>query len=173
MLLEYFDQCATEFGIRDNIRFNTSVESAEFDEKTQIWKVLVKRADGVSQALEANAIISAVGQLNRPRLPDIEGRETFQGISFHSAKWEHGHDLTGKRIAVIGTGASAFQFIPEIATQAGKIFVFQRTPNWIAIDAVYHDDVPEGQHWLINHAPFYAKWFRLLMFWHLAEGVLA
>ena len=93
VLLKYFNQCADEFGIRPHIRFNTSVESAEFDEKTYTWRVQVKSADGVSQTLEAQAVISAVGQLNRPRLPDIEGRETFNGISFHSARWEHGHDL--------------------------------------------------------------------------------
>ena len=172
VLLKYFNQCADEFGIRSHIRFNTSVESVEFDEKTCTWRVHVKSADGVSQALEAQAVISAVGQLNRPRLPDIEGRETFNGISFHSARWEHGHDLTDKRIAVIGTGASAFQFVPEIAKQAGEVFVFQRTPNWIAIEPVYHDDIPEGKHWLLKHVPFYAKWFRIFRFWHIAEGVL-
>ena len=173
VLREYFDQCASEFGIRDKICFNTSVESAEFDEKTHTWKVRVLGADGVSQTLQANAVISAVGQLNRPRLPDIDGRDTFGGISFHSARWEHEHDLTDKRIAVIGTGASAFQFVPETAKQAREVFVFQRTPNWIAIDPVYHDDIPEGKHWLLNHLPFYAKWFRVFRFWHLAEGVLA
>ena len=172
VLLEYFNKCADEFGIRPHIRFNTSVELAEFDEKTYTWRVRVKSANGVSQTLEAQAVISAVGQLNRPRLPDIEGRETFNGISFHSARWEHGHDLTDKRIAVIGTGASAFQFVPEIAKQASEVFVFQRTPNWIAIEPVYHDDIPEGKHWLLKHVPFYAKWFRVFRFWHIAEGVL-
>jgi 4-hydroxyacetophenone monooxygenase len=172
VLLNYFNQCADEFGIRPHIRFKTSVESAEFDETTCTWRVQVESADGVSEVLDAQAVISAVGQLNRPRLPDIEGRETFNGISFHSARWEHGHDLTDKRIAVIGTGASAFQFVPEIARQAGEVFVFQRTPNWIAIEPVYHDDIPEGKHWLLKHVPFYAKWFRVFRFWHIAEGVL-
>ena len=172
VLLKYFNECADEFGIRPHIRFNTSVELAEFDERTYTWRVRVKSADGVSQTLEAQAVISAVGQLNRPRLPDIKGRETFNGISFHSARWEHGYDLTDKRIAVIGTGASAFQFVPEIAKQAREVFVFQRTPNWIAIEPVYHDDIPEGKHWLLKHVPFYAKWFRVFRFWHIAEGVL-
>ena len=173
VLLEYFNECADEFGIRPNIRFNTSVEWAEFDEKTNSWKVGVKGNDGMVQTLEANAIISSVGQLNRPRLPDIPGRDKFAGISFHSARWGHEHDLTAKRIAVIGTGASAFQLVPEIAKRAGEVFVFQRSPNWIRIDPVYHDDVPKGVHWLLNHVPFYAKWFRVFLFWHHAEGVLA
>ena len=173
VLLTYFNRCADEFGIRDNIRFNTSVESAEFDEKAHTWKVRVKDADGVSQTLQANVVISAVGQLSRPRLPDIEGRDTFGGSSFHSARWGHGHDLTDKRIAVIGTGASAFQSVPEIAKQAGEVFVFQRTPNWIAIDPAYHDNIPEGKHWLLNRVPFYAKWFRVFRFWQTAEGLLA
>ena len=173
VLLEYFNQCADEFGIRPHIRFNTSVESAEFDEKTHTWKVQVKGTDGAGQTLQANAVISAVGQLNRPKLPDIEGRDMFSGISFHSARWQHEHDLTDKRIAVIGTGASAFQFVPEIAKQAGEVFVFQRTPPWIAIDPVYPDDIPAGKHWLLCHVPFYAKWFRIFRFWHAGEGVLA
>ena len=93
MLLKYFNECAEEFGIRPHVRFNTSVESVELDEKTYTWRVRFKSDDGVSQTLEAQAVISAVGQLNRPRLPDIEGREAFNGISFHSARWEHGHDF--------------------------------------------------------------------------------
>jgi 4-hydroxyacetophenone monooxygenase len=96
------------------------------------------------ETIEANAVISAVGQLNRPRLPEIAGRDGFQGIAFHSARWEHQHDLRGKRIGVIGTGASAFQFVPEIAKVAADVVVFQRTPPWILPTPDYHADIPGG-----------------------------
>ncbi|MBD3647374.1 MAG: NAD(P)/FAD-dependent oxidoreductase, partial [Pseudomonadales bacterium] len=168
----YFDNVATEFGIRQNIRFNTEVEKAEFDESSGEWQVHVRDKDGNTETLQANAVISAVGQLNRPRYPDIKGVDTFKGPAFHSARWEHDHDLKGKRIGVIGTGASAFQFVPEIAKEAKEVVVFQRTPPWIAPREEYHDYIPEGKHWLLNKVPYYAKWFRFLMFWRTSEGLL-
>ena len=172
VLREYFTRCADEFGIRPNIRFKTSVESAEYDEITNTWTVRIEGQDGARETLQANAIISAVGQLNRPKLPEIEGRKSFKGIAFHTARWQHEHDLTGKRIAVVGTGASAFQSVPEIAQQAEEVYVFQRTPNWIIHIPEYHDDYSEEGHWLNHHLPYYAKWFRLFLFWQNAEGIL-
>jgi 4-hydroxyacetophenone monooxygenase len=123
--------------------------------------------------LTANAVIAATGQLNRPRWPDIPGQDRFRGVAFHSAQWEHQHDLTGKRIAVIGTGASAFQFVPVIAEQAGDIQVFQRTPPWMSPTPEYFQEIPAQKHWLLNHVPYYAKWYRFWMFWRTAEGLLA
>lgn len=173
VLLEYFDGIATRYGIRDNIRFNTEVKRAEFDVSKGVWHVHVRTADGVEQTIEANAVITAVGQLNRPRMPDIAGVGSFAGPAFHSGRWEHQHDLTGKKIIVIGTGASAFQFVPEIAKQASEVTVFQRTPPWIVPNPDYHAKIPEGKHWLLNHVPFYGKWFRFLMFWRTSEGLLS
>lgn len=172
VLLNYFDGIATQFGIRDNIRFNTEVKSAEFVEDTGTWRVQVE-SGGKSETLEANAVITAVGQLNRPRFPKIRGVGNFAGPEFHSARWEHQHDLTGKRVIVIGTGASAFQFVPEVARQAADVTVFQRTPPWILPNPDYHAAIPAGKHWLLNHVPYYAKWFRFLMFWRTSEGLLA
>ncbi|MDQ1394893.1 MAG: 4-hydroxyacetophenone monooxygenase, partial [Acidimicrobiaceae bacterium] len=115
VLLDYFQRCADVFGIRDHIRFGTEVRSATWSDEDERWTVVVRTADGVEESIGANAVISAVGQLNRPSFPTIEGRDSFEGPSFHSARWDHSVDLTGKRVAVIGTGASAVQFIPEIA----------------------------------------------------------
>ena len=173
VLREYFSRCATDYQIRDHIRFNAEVEEAAYDDRTHRWTVQVRTTDGRRETLEANVVISAVGQLNRPKLPDIEGRDTFAGVAFHSARWEHQHDLRGKRIAVIGTGASAFQFVPEIAKQAGDVAVFQRTPPWILPTPDYHADIPAGKHWLLNHVPYYGKWYRFWMFWRVAEGLLS
>jgi 4-hydroxyacetophenone monooxygenase len=172
-LLDYFRRVADEYGIRDAVQFETEVEEAAFDEATATWRVTVRRADGSREALAANAVISAVGQLNRPRYPEIPGMERFRGESFHSALWNHDVPLVGKRIAVIGTGASAFQFVPLIAEQASQVNVFQRTPPWMSPTPDYFQDIPAEKHWLLNHVPYYAKWYRFWMFWRTAEGLLA
>lgn len=171
VLLDYFDTIATRYGIREHICFNTEVQRAAFDEATGRWQITATR-DGETVRHDANAVIAAVGQLNRPRFPDVSGVGSFDGPEFHSARWEYEHDLTGKKVAVVGTGASAFQFVPEIAKEAGSIAIFQRTPPWIVPNPDYHASIPEGKHWLLNHVPWYAKWFRFLMFWRTSEGLL-
>ena len=105
VLLDYFRRCADAFGLRDDVQFGTQVRSATWSEADKRWTVVIDPGDGHEQAVEANAVISAVGQLNRPLFPDITGRETFAGPSFHSARWNHDVDLGGKRVAVIGTCA--------------------------------------------------------------------
>ncbi len=171
VLLAYFRRVADKHGLRRHIRFDTSVEEAVFDEARAVWRVEVKTKDGGREILEAAALITAVGQLNRPRYPDIDGVETFDGPSFHSARWRHDVDLTGKRVAVIGTGASAFQFVPEIAPKVAHLEVFQRTPPWCLPGPTYHHDVPQGKKWLLEHVPFYGKWYRFWLFWMLTDGL--
>ena len=173
VLRRYFDDCATQYGLRENIRFHTDVEAATYDEDRGVWRVDVRHRDGTAETLLANAIISAVGQLNRPKWPDIPGQDRYRGIAFHSTEWEHEHDLAGKKVVVIGTGASAFQFAPEVAKEAASVTIFQRTAPWIFNAPEYHEYVPDGKHWLLNHVPYYAKWFRFSMFWRMAEGILA
>ena len=173
VLRRYFDDCATRYGLRENIRFHTDVEAATYDEDRGVWHVDVRHRDGTAETLVANAIISAVGQLNRPKWPDIPGQDRYRGIAFHSTQWEHEHDLAGKKVVVIGTGASAFQFAPEVAKEAASVTIFQRTAPWIFNAPEYHEYVPDGKHWLLNHVPYYAKWFRFSMFWRMAEGILA
>ena len=130
ILLDYFRDCAGEYGVREHIRFNTEVLSAEFSDDRCTWALRLRTSDGGDETIEAQAVISAVGQLNRPKMPDIAGMERFAGPSFHSARWDHSIDLTGKRVAVIGTGASAAQFIPAIANGVAELTIFQRTPPW-------------------------------------------
>ena len=173
VLHRYFDDCATHYGLRENIRFNTDVEAATYDERAGVWQVDIRRRDGTTETLVANAIISAVGQLNRPRWPDIPGQDRYRGIAFHSTEWEHEHDLAARKVVVIGTGASAFQFAPEVAKEAASVTIFQRTAPWIFNAPDYHEYVSDGKHWLLNHVPFYAKWYRFGMFWRMAEGILA
>ena len=117
-------------------------------------------------------LISAVGQLNRPAFPAIPGIDDFEGISFHSARWEHDVDLAGRRVAVIGTGCSAAQFIPTVADEAAHLTVFQRTPNWLAPAETIADEINADTRWLFDHVPSYAHWWRLYQFWRMAEGML-
>jgi cation diffusion facilitator CzcD-associated flavoprotein CzcO len=109
-----------------HIRFDHEVANAIFDESRGIW--LIRFGNGATT--EARVLISAVGQLHRPVLPDIPGLETFKGPVFHSARWDHSFDPAGKTVASIGAGPSAIQYVPEIAKQARQLHVFQRTPAW-------------------------------------------
>jgi 4-hydroxyacetophenone monooxygenase len=172
VLLDYFQRCAETFGLREHIWFNSEVVSATWSDDQSKWAVEV-RSGGETKSIEANAVVSAVGQLNRPAYPAIPGRDTFSGPSFHSARWRHDLDLRGKRVAVIGTGASAVQFIPEIAPVVGELLVFQRTPPWFGPTPDYHDPVSPGQSWLYGHVPSYSEWNRFWIFWRLGDGVLA
>jgi 4-hydroxyacetophenone monooxygenase len=172
VLLDYFRRCAEVFGLREHIRFDTEVLSAEWSDQDLRWTVRVRRPDGVEEELDAAVVVSAVGQLNRPMYPDIPGRDTFAGPSFHSARWDHDLDLSGKRVAVIGTGASAVQFIPEIAPEVGELLVFQRTPPWFGPTPDYHDEVSPGLRWLYAHVPSYSEWNRFWIFWRMGDGAL-
>ena len=171
-LLDYFRHSARDFGVRPFIRFSTTVESMMFDDHSATWTVCTVDQSGRSETATFEAVINATGQLNRPKLPDIPGRSSFAGPAFHSAEWDHDVDLTGKRVAVIGTGASAAQFIPIVAERAGQVLVLQRTPNWLLPTPEYHDDVSQGQRWLLNHVPRYSQWYRFWLFWRYAEGML-
>ncbi len=171
-LLDHFRQCVDDFGLRPHIRFETEVLDAQFEPDGATWNVHVRKADGTTETLEVQAVVSAVGQLNRPNLPDIEGRDEFAGTAFHSARWDHDVDLRGKRVAVIGTGASAAQLIPIVAEQAAQLVVFQRTANWLFDTPEYHDDLADGHRWLLDHVPSYTQWSRLWLFWRTHEGLL-
>ncbi len=168
-LHRYFRQCVDEFGIRPNIRFNTEVTSVEYDDETATWTVCTVGPDGAEATLQANAVISAVGQLNRPQLPSIEGRESFAGPAFHSARWDHSVDVTGKRVGVIGTGCSAAQFAPIVAEQVEHLEIFQRTPNWQFWVPHYRQEVPQGFQYLLGHVPYYRQWYRFWLFWRSSE----
>ncbi|MEP6389937.1 MAG: NAD(P)/FAD-dependent oxidoreductase [Halioglobus sp.] len=171
VLRQYFSDTADDYRLREHICFNTEVKEGRYDESTGLWHLEVQGPNG-PESLATNAVISAVGQLNRPQIPEIPGAESFTGPRFHSAQWQHEHDLAGKRIGVIGTGGSAFQFIPILAEQAESVTIFQRTPPWIVPNEQYFQEVPAGKHWLLRHVPFYAKWFRFSIFWRAAEGPL-
>jgi len=171
VLLDYFRKVADDEGLRPLIRFGTEVTAIELDESTMTWTLQLLGPDG-EESLEANAVVSGVGQLNRPNMPKIAGMESFAGPAFHSARWDPGVDIAGKRVAVIGTGASAAQLIPVVAEQAADLTIYQRTPAWFIPTPDYHDAVSPGALWLFHNVPGYAHWFRLWIFWRFVEGLL-
>jgi 4-hydroxyacetophenone monooxygenase len=172
VLLDYFRSCADQYDIRDDIRFNTEVLSADFDDAACTWTLRLRTPDGREETVATNAIVSATGQLNRPNIPQIPGASVFAGPSFHSARWDYGVDLKGKRVAVIGTGASAAQFVPSIAPDVAQLDLYQRTPNWFVPVPHYHADVPQGLQWLLTHVPHYPHWYRFWTFWTTTDGLL-
>jgi 4-hydroxyacetophenone monooxygenase len=169
-ILGYFRDSASALGLRDRIQFETEVTAAFFDEADARWTVTVREPGGATRAYRANAVVSAVGQLNQPRFPDIPGRETFAGYSIHSARWDRDVDLSGLRVGVIGTGASSYQIVPSIAPAAGEMVLFQRTPPWTVPTPVYHSRISDGLTWLFKHVPYYSRWFRFYQFWTSVEG---
>jgi len=124
----YMNQCADDFAVRDRFRFSRSVTLARFDEDKMAWRVEVGFG---AEVHFARSLILATGGLSRPQMPAIEGLDAFEGALFHTARWNHEAPLAGRRVAVIGTGASAIQVVPELAKIAGHLAVFQRTPPWI------------------------------------------
>ncbi|WP_380871633.1 monooxygenase [Sphingomonas sp. DBB INV C78] len=171
ILLEYFKGVVEKYDLRPHIRFGCKVEEANFDDDEETWTISFTDDEGSVEALTANIFVSAVGQLNVPRYPDIPGLADFAGPSFHSANWRHDVDLQGKRVAVVGTGASAFQFVPEIAPEAAHLDVYQRTPPWLLPTPHYHDPVSSGQRWLLANVPFYQNWYRFWLYWRTVDGM--
>ena len=130
-ILAYLRRCADKYGVRDKISFGCEVTGAAFDEASSLWRVEWRDAQWRVHVAHARALVSAVGLLGRPAIPPLPGLGSFGGPVFHSAQWNHDVVLHGKRVAVIGTGASAIQFVPELARDAARLTVFQRTPSWI------------------------------------------
>jgi cation diffusion facilitator CzcD-associated flavoprotein CzcO len=157
-ILAYIQECAERFGIADHIEFGTSVASARFEQDRSIWHIHT----GAGDIRTADFFVSAVGQLNRPNIPQIDGLDGFEGPMFHSAKWDHDCNLAGQRVAVIGTGASATQFLPGVAEQAEHVLLFQRTPVWVQPFRDY--DYPRWASRLFRWVPGAARLYRMWLF---------
>ncbi|MGH3724669.1 MAG: flavin-containing monooxygenase [Mycobacterium sp.] len=168
-LRDYFQAVVDKHGLGEHVLWETEVESAIWDERDALWTVRVRTKSGEMQEIQARAVISAVGQLNRPSIPAIDGAGAFSGPAFHSARWDGSVDLTGKRVALIGAGASGFQIAPAVAAKVEHLTVFQRTPQWMFPNAMYHDRVEGGVRWAMRHLPFYGRWYRFLLLWPGAD----
>jgi cation diffusion facilitator CzcD-associated flavoprotein CzcO len=126
-ILGYLEHCVRKYGLEPHIRFGSEIESARFDVDESVWRIRTTAGEEVA----ADVMVSGVGQLNRPSVPALPGLSDFRGPCFHSARWDHAVDLVGKQVAVVGNAASAIQFIPQIAPEAGRLRIFQRSPNWM------------------------------------------
>ncbi len=164
-LQAYFQRVMDKHDIGRHVRWETEVTEAVWDDAAATWAVTVRDRTGAMTTLTARAVISAVGQLNRPHRPAIAGQDRFAGPAFHSSEWDHTIDLRGKRVAMIGAGASGFQIAPAIAEDVAHLTVFQRTAQWMFPNPNYHQPVGPGVRWALRHLPFYGRWYRFLLFW--------
>jgi 4-hydroxyacetophenone monooxygenase len=168
----YLSDAFDQVGASRSARFETEVIRAEFDEIAGRWNVELRAATGEVEIAAFDAIVSAVGVLNRPKLPRIDGIDTFRGPSFHSSQWPSDLDLAGRRVAVIGSGASAMQIVPAIADQVSHLLVFQRTPPWVAPFDKFHQEIAADVRYLLRTFPVYRAWYFLKLYWQLGDKVL-
>jgi cation diffusion facilitator CzcD-associated flavoprotein CzcO/acetyl esterase/lipase len=163
----YLRRCAQKYGLATHLRCHAEVGEASFDEAAGLWRVRLR--DGAE--LSARILITATGQLSNPAMPRIEGLDSFRGPAFHSSCWDHSVDLSGKRVAVIGTGASATQFVPAIAPKAGRLTVFQRSPGW----TIPRPDKPyrAWQKSLFRAAPWIMRLYRGMIYTQYESRALA
>lgn len=170
-ILSYITDCAARHRVLERIRFGTEVLRARYDSDRHQWLVDLRTADGRDETVHTDVLISAVGSLNRPKLPDIPGMETFAGPAFHTARWPSGIDLSGKRVGLVGNGSSGVQVGRSLASAAAKLVAFQRSPHWAAPNPNTHLPVSAGKQWLLEHLPFYAQWYRFILYWHNGDGL--
>jgi 4-hydroxyacetophenone monooxygenase len=168
---KYARDVAERHNIISNIEFSTEVSSLKWNNDSNSWTAEIE-SNGTTRSEEFPVVITAVGQLNRPNLAPARGIENFTGSWFHSAHWDHSVDLAGKRVAVIGTGASAMQFMRTVAATAGDVTIYQRSPQWIRPSSDYHRTVSTDTMWLLENVPFYAQWYRFGLFWRFGDGLL-
>jgi len=171
-LKEYLQDTFESIGAEPRTRFGTDVIRVTFDESSEGWLADLRGPDGSEETLWFNAIISAVGILNRPKMPNVEGLDDFAGASFHSCDWPEGLDVTNKRVAVIGSGASAMQIVPAIARDVRSITVFQRTPPWVAPFEKFMQPIDVRARQLMRTFPVYRAWYWLKLYWQFGDKVL-
>lgn len=170
-IADYLTRCADEFAVVDNIEFETEVVAARWDESSHHWQITT-RSGGQENTVIAPVFVSAIGVLNVPKAPAIDGLDDFDGAMFHTARWPSSVDIDGRDVGVIGTGASSMQLVPSIADQVSKLTVYQRSPQWVRPIDGYGSDIPDAGRWLLQNVPFYAEWFRFIMFWRYGDGLL-
>lgn len=169
----YLKNTAEDLGITERIRFGTEAKRLDFDESMHQWNVTIVGPDGHEKTVTARCVISCVGVLSQPKYPKIPGMERFTGTIVHSSNWEPGLDLTDKRVAIIGAGATAMQLAPAVAPVARQTIIFQRSPQWVAPNANYLREVPPGVRLLMEHLPYYASFYRLRLTWQFQDKLLS
>ncbi|MFA5709174.1 flavin-containing monooxygenase [Mycolicibacterium sp.] len=166
---KYLQAVADKNNLRARTRFGTEVEALWWDDERSQWQVHTVTGEQ-REISHANVVIPAAGYLNRPRWPELPGRQDFAGVSIHSAEWDPDLDLRGKKVAIIGAGCTAVQIVDACVDDVEHLTVFQRQPHWVAPRRRLTDEVPEHRRWLNTHVPFYANWTRLKSFWGTADN---
>lgn len=159
-ILRYLHEVVDSAEISENFQFGAEVLRMEYDIDRSGWSVTAHR-HGRTETYFADVVISAVGHLNRPRVPEIPGQGDYLGRAFHSAEWPDDADIDDKRVAVVGTGASGFQVVPSIASRVKELTVFQRTASWILSTPNYNADIRQGMQKLLRSVPYFGRWERL------------
>lgn len=170
---DYLLQVADKYDARRHIQFNSKVTSLVYDQASHLWTVEVERADGTTDTLVANAVINCHGPVNRWKLPDIEGLGDFAGPVMHTAAWNPEVKVKGKRVAVIGTGASSAQLVGAIAPEVEDMAVFMRSKHWVIHNPEIANEVSEGMKFALRHIPHFKEWFRFRVYWFAADGLFA
>jgi 4-hydroxyacetophenone monooxygenase len=170
-LHDYLMKVVREHDLRKNVRLKTELTSSRWDEGKKRWISTLRTKDG-GETFESTVLVSAIGQLNDPAPARFKDDETFKGQKIHSALWSDDIKFDGKRVAVIGTGATAMQLVPTIADRVASVTVYQRTAQWARPVKGYSDPITEGAQWLLAHLPFYVQWYRFNMFWRYGDGLL-
>ncbi|MEZ3158935.1 NAD(P)/FAD-dependent oxidoreductase [Microbacterium sp. BWT-B31] len=165
----YLEKVAADYGVVPHVTFGATVVEARFDAEAGLWRTKVLLADGREEEIATNLLFSGVGALNVPKVPNIEGLDTFAGPKFHTARWPEDLDLTGKRVGIIGTGASAMQIVPAIASKVAELTVFQRTPQWATPFDKLDVRVPEAMQHLMREVPLYRLWYRVRLGWNFND----
>lgn len=166
-LLDYLRGVADDFGLRSDIKFNTELTDARWNEETANWDVKLAGPDGTESTLSANIIISAAGLFNAPNMPDIPGIDSYEGRIFHTTQWPQDYDYAGKQVGIIGVGCTGAQLMPAIARKAAHVAVFQRSPHWVSRMDNYRDPVPDDFQWLMDNVPHYWNWHNFNVFYTL------
>ena len=165
----YLEDIAAEFDLRRNVRFGQEVTDATWSAQDSLWHLTARDTGGHVHKYTANVVITGVGYFNRPAYPRISGLESFAGPVMHTARWRSDVHISGKRVAVIGTGASAMQLVPNVADVAGHVTVFQRSPQWGIPHPNYLRDVSAGTQLLMSEVPYYLGWYRLRLVWAFGD----
>ncbi|MFN3257946.1 MAG: flavin-containing monooxygenase [Ilumatobacter sp.] len=171
-VLSYIADCAEHYGILERIEFDTEVLETRWVESDQQWDTTLRRSDGRHDRIRSDVVIAATGHLSQPQIPDIEGLDDFTGPVFHTSQWRHEVDLSSKRVAMVGVGASAIQAARTVAAEADHFAVFQRSPQWVAPNPDYHRNVSDEKLWLLANVPRYANWYRFVRFWRYGDSLL-
>lgn len=167
--LNYLQDVADKYGIREHIEFGTEVQGFRWDESEQVW-VISSVQNGKAVEHRANAVITALGTLNRPNKPEFPDREKFAGTVMHTAEWDHSVELAGRKVVVLGTGCTSVQVVSSMVSQVEHLTVIQRQPHWVVPDIGYGLRVPEAEQWCLANIPFYNQWTRFRAYWFVSDN---